>query len=344
MTTTGRVAGGGARWLARLAERAAHQQQATTTATTPTSALPLLLAQRGARGGPASTSAPSSSSSSSTSLFSSLARAAAAVNGGSSGAATTTTTAPQRSFATNSHDLFNVHRESPENNPSTEFAFTPANLARAQNIIARYPPNYKASAVIPVLDLAQQQNDGWLSLAAMNSVAKLLEMPEIRVYEVATFYTMFNRSRIGKYHVMVCGTTPCRLQGAQGIEKALSEHLGVHMGETTADGLFTLGEMECMGACVNAPMIAVADYTKGAEGFSYLYYEDLTPEDAKGIVDALKAGKTPKAGSQHRSKAEPAGAVVGGKWVPSPGGTQTLMGTPRGPYCRDLDAVPGPAA
>jgi NADH dehydrogenase (ubiquinone) flavoprotein 2 len=194
------------------------------------------------------------------------------------------------------------------------------------------------------LDLAQQQNDGWLSLAAMNAVAKLLEMPEIRVYEVATFYTMFNRSRIGKYHVMVCGTTPCRLQGAQGIEKALSEHLGVHVGETTADGLFTLGEMECMGACVNAPMIAIADYTKGAEGFSYLYYEDLTPEDAKGIVDALKAGKTPKAGSQHRDKAEPAGAVVNGKWVPSPGGHQTLMGTPRGPYCRDLDAVPGPAA
>ena len=83
-------------------------------------------------------------------------------------------------------------------------------------------------------------------------------MAEIRVYEVATFYTMFNRSKVGKYHVMVCGTTPCRLQGAQGIEKALRDHLGLHVGETSADGLFTLGEMECMGACVNAPMVAIA--------------------------------------------------------------------------------------
>ncbi len=88
--------------------------------------------------------------------------------------------------------------------------FLQANLKRAQDIISNYPPNYKASAVIPVLDLVQQQNQGWLSLAAMNAVAKLLEMPEIRVYEVATFYTMFNRSKMGKYHVMICGTTPCR--------------------------------------------------------------------------------------------------------------------------------------
>ena len=186
---------------------------------------------------------------------------------------------------------------------------------KAAEIIGRYPPNYKQSAVIPLLDLAQQQNQGWLSLAALNRVAKVggclvflgcvcvcgggcvhisgrfktgalcsrtlahenqqlqtqkphtnktikkqkvLDMAEIRVYEVATFYTMFNRSKVGKYHVMVCGTTPCRLQGAQGIEKALRDHLGLHVGETSADGLFTLGEMECMGACVNAPMVAIA--------------------------------------------------------------------------------------
>lgn len=149
-------------------------------------------------------------------------------------------------FATNSHDLFNVHKETEHNNANTTFEWTPvrgtsaakgrgrgvgsacsvsmahreallqccccaqANLKIAQDIIGNYPANYKASAVIPVLDLAQQQNSGWLSLAAMNSVAKLLEMPEIRVYEVATFYTMFNRSKMGKYHVMICGTTPCR--------------------------------------------------------------------------------------------------------------------------------------
>ena len=124
--------------------------------------------------------------------------------------------------------------------------------------MARYPDNYKASAVIPVLDLAQQQNDGWLSLAAMNGVAAVLGMAPIRVYEVATFYTMFNRSKMGRYHVMVCGTTPCMLQGAKGIYAAIKGHLGVDYGETTPDGAFTLGEMECMGACVNAPMIAVA--------------------------------------------------------------------------------------
>lgn len=245
----------------------------------------------------------------------------------------------RRWFATNSHDIFNTHRHEAHNNWDTEFDFTDANYEKVAEIISRYPTNYKASALIPLLDLAQQQNDGWLSLAAMNRVAKILDMAEIRVYEVATFYTMFNRSRIGKYHVMVCGTTPCMLQGAKGIYKALKDHLGIDYGQTTPDGMFTLGEMECMGACVNAPMIAVADYTKGVEGFSYNYYEDLTPEDVVSIVDTLKKGGKPKVGSQHRSKAEPAGAVVDGKWVPSKPGAEgmTLMGEPPGPYCRNLD-------
>jgi NADH dehydrogenase (ubiquinone) flavoprotein 2 len=228
----------------------------------------------------------------------------------------------------------------------TQFDFTPANYKLVDEILSRYPTNWKQSAIIPILDLAQQQNDGWLSLAAMNRVAKVLDMAEIRVYEVATFYTMFNRSKMGKYHVMVCGTTPCMLQGAKGIYKTLKEKLGVDYGQTTPDGMFTLGEMECMGACVNAPMIAIADYTKGVEGFSYNYYEDLTPDDVVGIVETLKKGGTPKMGSQHRSKAEPAGAVVNGKWVadmPGPEG-QTLMGTPPGPYCRDLDATEAPPA
>lgn len=195
-----------------------------------------------------------------------------------------------------------------------------------------------------MLDLAQQQNEGWLSLAAMNRVAKVLDMAPIRVYEVATFYSMFNRTKIGKYHVMVCGTTPCMLQGSKGIHKALKDHLGVDIGQTTEDGLFTLGEMECMGACVNAPMIAVADYTKGSEGYTYTYYEDLSPEDAIKIVETLRTGGEPKAGSQYRTKAEPAGAIANGKWIPNPPGTesQTLTGTPPGPYCRDLDSKPEP--
>lgn len=246
----------------------------------------------------------------------------------------------RQTFATNSHDLFNVHRHAPDNNWNTEFDFTPANYKKVAEIIARYPPNYKASAVIPVLDLAQQQNQGWLSLAAMNRVAKILDMPEIRVYEVATFYTMFNRSKIGKYHIMICGTTPCRLQGAQDIEKTLVDKLGIHIGETTADGMFTLGEMECMGACVNAPMIAIADYSNGVEGFSYNYYEDLTPEDVNKIVDTIKKGGKLKVGSQHRDKAEPAGAIQFGKWVPKKEGEVTLMGKPNGPMCRDLTDPP----
>ena len=131
------------------------------------------------------------------------------------------------------------------------------------------------------------------------------------------------------------------LQGAKGIYKALKEHLGVDYGQTTPDGMFTLGEMECMGACVNAPMVAIADYTKGVEGFTYNYYEDLTPEDVVGIVDTLKKGGKPKQGSQHRNKAEPAGAVVNGKWVANlPGAeSQTLMGELPGPYCRNLDEL-----
>ena len=246
-----------------------------------------------------------------------------------------------RAYATNSHDIFNIHRHESHNNWSTKFSFTADNLAKAKKIMANYPDNYQASAVIPLLDLAQQQNDGFLSLAAMNAVAQLLGMAPIRVYEVATFYTMFNRTPMGRYHVMVCGTTPCMLQGAKGIYKAISDHLGIVYGQTTEDKLFTLSEMECMGACVNAPMIAVADYSGGVEKFSYIYYEDLTPEDAVGILETLRSGKKPKVGSQHRHCAEPAGAIAGGKWVPSdPGQDITLRGEPRGPYCRDLNEPP----
>lgn len=129
-----------------------------------------------------------------------------------------------------------------------------------------------------------------------------------------------------------------RLQGAQRIESALVKHLGINLGQTTPDGMFTLGEMECMGACANAPMITIADYTKGVEGFKYNYYEDLTPEDTINIIETIKKGGTPKVGSQHRTKAEPAGCVANDKWMPSEG-MQTLTGTPPGPYCRDLDAA-----
>ena len=218
-----------------------------------------------------------------------------------------------------------VHRDSADNNSSLKWTFSKENETKVQTILKRYPPNYKRSAMIPLLDLAQQQNAGYLTVPVMNHIAELLEVAPIRVYEVATFYSMFNRSKVGSYHVMVCGTTPCMLRGSRDIEKALSEHLGVKKFETTRDGKFTLGEMECMGCCVNAPMIAVADYTGGVEKYTYNYYEDLTPESAVSIVQTLAQGKIPeKVGSQIRNKAEPVT------------GTTTLNTEPTGPNCRDL--------
>ena len=220
-----------------------------------------------------------------------------------------------------------VHRDTPEDNASLPWSFDEATKPRVDEILARYPTNYKRSAMIPLLDLAQRQNAGHLSLSLMNHVAEICEVAPIRVYEVATFYSMFNRQKMGKLHVMVCGTTPCMLRGARDIERALSEYMGVEKFETTKDGMFTLGEMECMGCCVNAPMIAVADYRAGVEGYSYNYYEDLTPQSAVRVCEELKAGKSPRVGSQTRDKAEPL-----------PGQT-TLLEPPPGPQCRDLNKV-----
>ncbi|CAI5486853.1 unnamed protein product [Closterium sp. Naga37s-1] len=222
----------------------------------------------------------------------------------------------------------NIHRDSPDNNLETPFEFSPLTLKKANEIISHYPANYRQSAVIPILEIVQQQNGGWLTVAAMNKVANLLGMPYIRVYEVATFYTMFNRQPVGKYHLLVCGTTPCMLRGARDIEAALLKHLGVERNELTKDGLFSVGEMECMGCCVNAPMITVADYSNGVEGFTYNYYEDLTPESVVAIVEALRRGEKPKAGPQipNRIRCAPEG------------GPTTLTGKIKPPPCRDLDA------
>jgi NADH dehydrogenase (ubiquinone) flavoprotein 2 len=131
-------------------------------------------------------------------------------------------------------------------------------MERLNAIISKYPTQYKKAAVLPALDLAQRQH-GWLPLSAMNKVAEILEMPRMRVYEVATFYTMYNREKIGTYHIQVCTTTPCELCGAQEILRAIENHLGIKAGETTQDNLFTLSEVECAGACVNAPMMAIND-------------------------------------------------------------------------------------
>lgn len=173
--------------------------------------------------------------------------------------------------------------------PAEAFAFTPENAALAQRIIAKYPEGRQSSAVMPLLDLAQRQNANWLSQAAMDYVADLLGMAPIRVYEVASFYTMYNLKPVGKHFVQVCTTTPCWLRGSDDVLHACERKLGIKAGETTADGQFTVIEVECLGACVNAPMVQIND----------AYYEDLDAASTERILDALAKGETPKAGPQN---------------------------------------------
>ena len=179
------------------------------------------------------------------------------------------------------------------------FAFTPENLEWAKARIAKYPPGRQQSAVIPILWRAQEQSGGWLPQKAIEAVADLLGMAKIRVLEVATFYTMFNLSPVGRFHVQFCGTTPCMLRGADALKKVLHRMIG-HENEVTADGIFSWTEVECLGACVNAPMVQInADY-----------YEDLTPETLTRILNDLAAGRSPKPGPQiDRQNSAPVGGA-----------------------------------
>lgn len=181
------------------------------------------------------------------------------------------------------------HRDSEDNIEEQPFEFSQENYKQIDTILSRYPNNYKHSAMIPVLMIAQKQNDNFLTLAAMNKVSKILECQPMQVYEVASFYTMFNRYKVGKYHLQVCGTTPCMLRGARDIMKAISEHCDIADGETSADGLFTLQEVECLGACVNAPMVQINNE---------YFYEDLTPENTVHMLDQFARGEEPKKGPQ----------------------------------------------
>jgi NADH-quinone oxidoreductase subunit E len=167
------------------------------------------------------------------------------------------------------------------------FAFTPDNLAWAKAQIEKYPQGRQQSAVIAVLWRAQEQCGGWLPQKAIEATAELLGMPKIRVLEVATFYTMFNLAPVGRFHVQLCGTTPCMLRGSEELKKVCRRMIGEDM-EVTADGMFSWIEVECLGACVNAPMVQInADY-----------YEDLTAESLTRIINDLSAGRTPKPGPQ----------------------------------------------
>ena len=173
------------------------------------------------------------------------------------------------------------------------FAWDPANAKTAAAFVARYPAGRQQSAVIPLLDLAQRQvgaetnTQGWLPLPVMEFVARELAMPVIRVLEVATFYTMFNLVPVGRFHVQVCGTTPCMLRGSDDVLAACYAR-GLKKGKTTDDGLFTLTEVECLGACANAPMVQINDDN----------FEDLTQSRMTAVLDALARGETPKPGPQ----------------------------------------------
>ncbi|TMW48354.1 hypothetical protein DOY81_006580 [Sarcophaga bullata] len=199
--------------------------------------------------------------------------------------------------AVNRSDNLFVHRDTPEDNPDIPFEFTPENKKRVEAILSIYPEGHKRGAMIPLLDLAQRQY-GWLPISAMHKVAEILGLPNMRVYEVATFYTMFMRKPTGKYHIQVCTTTPCWLRGSDEILETCKKTLNIGVGETTKDMKFTISEVECLGACVNAPMVAINDD----------YYEDLTAKDMQAILADCKADRVSPAGPRNgRFASEPKG-------------------------------------
>jgi len=184
------------------------------------------------------------------------------------------------------------------------FTWTAENAGKAKEAVARYPDGRQRSAVMALLDLAQRQigvetqTQGWLPIPVVEFVARELDMPVVRVLEVATFYTMYNLMPVGRFHVQVCGTTPCMLRGSDAIMAACKQR-GMKKGETTADGLWTFTEVECMGNCASAPMAQINDDN----------YEDLTPERLDHVLDELAAGRQPKTGTQDpaRHTVEPVG-------------------------------------
>lgn len=192
----------------------------------------------------------------------------------------------------------------PAHKEPESFAFDTESEAKIAIILKRYPEGKQASAVIPLLYVAQRQmgrltQSAWVPRVAMDVIADRLSMPPIRVYEVATFYFMFNMKPIGRHHLQLCGTTPCMLRGSDDVLRACKDAGGLKgVGDTSADGLFTLTEVECLGACVNAPILQVDDD----------YYEDLDYDSAVKLLEAFKRGERPKPGSAiGRMASAPAG-------------------------------------
>ncbi|MEC7651758.1 MAG: NADH-quinone oxidoreductase subunit NuoE [Pseudomonadota bacterium] len=165
-----------------------------------------------------------------------------------------------------------------DNQPDS-FAFTKENEAEIKRIVAKYPKGRQASAVMPLLDLAQRQHDNWIPMKAIELIARKLDMAEIRVLEVATFYTMFNLKPVGRYFLQACTTTPCWLRGSDNMMRCIKDRYGISSGETSECGRFTLLEVECLGACVNAPILQVNDD----------FYEDLDYASTSALLDSLEA-------------------------------------------------------
>tara|TARA_Y100000590_G_scaffold236772_1_gene266503 strand:+ start:630 stop:1238 length:609 start_codon:yes stop_codon:yes gene_type:complete len=175
-----------------------------------------------------------------------------------------------------------ISKEQPD-----KFEFTSDNLEKAKKIIKKYPDNKQQSAVMPLLYLAQKQNNNWIPLAAMKYIGKLLEMPYIKVYEVATFYTMYNLTPVGRHFIQVCTTTPCLIRGANKLIEACKEKISPNENELSKGKNCSWMEVECLGACVNAPMMQINDN----------YYEDLDKEKTLKIIDKILVGETPEPGS-----------------------------------------------
>ena len=167
------------------------------------------------------------------------------------------------------------------------FVFSAESEAEIKRHLAKYPEERKQSAVMPLLDIAQRQHDNWIPMKAIEEIADRLDMPKMRVLEVASFYTMYNRKRVGKCLFQVCGTTPCMLRGSDDVIRCIKDKLDISSGETSACGQFSMLEVECLGACVNAPIIQLNDD----------FYEDLDYQSTAALIDQLQAGEQPPQGS-----------------------------------------------
>lgn len=212
-----------------------------------------------------------------------------------------------------------IHDRIAADQPKT-FKFTSENEKEVKRIIAKYPKGRQASAVMPLLDLAQRQHDNWIPIAAIEVIANRLEMTEIRVLEVATFYTMFNLKPPGKYFLQACATTPCWLRGSDEVMRCIRDRYGVVSGETSACGRFSLLEVECLGACVNAPILQVNDD----------FYEDLDYETTGALLDSLEADDP-----------LPVGSVIGRSGSEANGGGGTLAAVKSGKTGKSISKKQG---